>query len=68
MVKRLQESSSLFRKVQWAVKDQGRFAELVEQLTELFNTLYDVLQVPGGPMVGDTIAAEALAHALINRG
>jgi hypothetical protein len=68
MVKRLQKSSSLFRKVQWAVKDQGRFAELVQQLTGLINILYEMLPVTGGPLVGDTIAAETLAETLINRG
>lgn len=68
MVKRLQKSSSLFRKVQWAVQDQSRFAELVQQLTELINTLYEMLPVTGGPLLGDTIAAETLADTLINRG
>jgi len=68
MVKRLQKSSSLFRKVQWAVKDQGKFAELVQQLTGLINILYEMLPVPEGPLVGDTIAAETLAETLINGG
>jgi len=67
MVKALQKSSSLFRKVQWAIKDQGRFSELVQQLTGLIDTLYEMLPVTRGPLVGDTIAAETLADTLINR-
>ncbi len=68
IVKRLQKSSSLFRKVQWAIKDQSRFAELVQQLTGCIDTLYEMLPVTQGPLVGDTIAAETLADTLINRG
>lgn len=39
-VSRLQKSSSLMRKVQWAVADQGKFAELVQQLTAFNDSLY----------------------------
>lgn len=68
VVKRLQKSSSLFRKVQWAVQDQGRFAELVQQLSVCIDTLYEMLPVPRGVLVGDAIAAETLANTLIDRG
>lgn len=54
--------------MQWAVQDQARFSELVQQLTELINTLYEMLPVHGGPLLCDTLAAETLADTLINRG
>jgi hypothetical protein len=68
MVTRLHRGSSLLRKVQWVVRDQGRFAELTQQLTGLINALYEMLPVPAGPWVGDTITAQTLADTLINGG
>jgi hypothetical protein len=65
VVRRLQKSSSLFRKVQWAIQDQGKFAELVQQLTTCIDTLYEMLPLPRGVLVGDAIAAETLASSLL---
>lgn len=48
------------------VRDQGRFAELIQQLTGLIDILYEMLPVPVGPWANDTITAQTLADALIN--
>ncbi|KAF8852773.1 hypothetical protein BDZ45DRAFT_97547 [Acephala macrosclerotiorum] len=66
MVTRLHRSSSLLRKLQWVVRDQGRFAELIQQLTTLIDILYEMLPVPAGPWVNDSITAQTLADTLIN--
>jgi len=66
MVTALHTSSTLLRKVQWVVRDQGRFAELTQQLKTLVDVLFNMLPVPGGPWVGDTITAQTLADTLIN--
>ncbi|RDL39407.1 uncharacterized protein BP5553_03747 [Venustampulla echinocandica] len=68
MVKRLQKSSSLLRKVQWAVKDQSRFSDLVQELTEFNNTLYEMLPVLGGAVLEGPIIAQTLADELVNTG
>ncbi|CZR67310.1 uncharacterized protein PAC_17209 [Phialocephala subalpina] len=65
MVARLHTSSSLLQKLQWVVRDQGRFADLIQQLTGLIDALYEMLPVPAGPWVNDTITAQTLADALI---
>jgi Prion-inhibition and propagation len=61
LVKRLQKSSSLLHKARWRLEDQSKFAELVQQLTRLIDTLYETLTVPRGPSLDDAIAAQTIA-------
>ena len=66
MVSRLHRSSSLLRRMQWVIRDQGRFAELTQQLSSLIDSLHEFLPVPIGPWVDDSINAQTLADTLIN--
>ena len=66
VVTRLHRGSSLLRKMQWVVKDHGKFAELTQQLTSLIDVLHELLPVPAGPWVDDAITAQTLADFLIN--
>jgi Prion-inhibition and propagation len=68
MVSRLHRGSSLLRKMQWVVRDHGKFAELTHQLTTLIDALHELLPVPAGSWVDDAITAQTLADTLINTG
>jgi Prion-inhibition and propagation len=68
MVSRLHRGSSLLRKMQWVVRDQGKFVELTQQLASLIDSLHEFLPVPVGPWVDDAINAQTLADTLINAG
>jgi hypothetical protein len=66
LVSRLHRGSSLLRRLQWVVRDQGQFAELTQQLTSLIDALHEMLPVPAGPWVDDAITAQTLADTLIS--
>jgi hypothetical protein len=65
---RLQRSSSLLRKVRWAVKDQPKFTELIQQLTAFNDLLYQLHPLQPDPLVDIAVAAETLAQAIIDGG
>src|SRR5271167_1727457 len=64
----LQRSSSLLRKVQWAVKDQVKFAGLIQQLTAFNDSLYQLYPLKPARLVDVAVAAETLAQTIIDRG
>ncbi|EPE33287.1 hypothetical protein GLAREA_06299 [Glarea lozoyensis ATCC 20868] len=65
-ITRLQKASKLVRKIKWAVKDEAKFGLMISEMSSLIRTLYEILPVPGGVRVEDTISAHALSNILLD--